>query len=172
MTTELTEIFKSFNVLLGALCALLGAFVQKRFEEKYRKNAFLAQKLERAYLLCQEIYDGHNREINNALKTLPQNAKEFLDKRNHPGKETSELKMLIRSYAPDTANDLIDIDKGHDPLKKQFIELEKKLLSGNSITQTELDQYNVVWQEKLKLLGDGSLSLKRKIEKKLNKLVK
>jgi len=170
MDPALIEIFKALYIVLGALCATLGGFIQSRLNEKNKKSALLANKLERAYELCQEIYDGHNREIINARKHLPHDKDSFLENRRHPGKETSELKMLIRSYSPDISGNLETIDNGHGELKKSFIKIEEMLLSSDLFTTEEFNQKATEWLGYLEVLGRGSYSLKRDIERKLNKL--
>lgn len=170
MDESLVELFKSLNVVLGALCALLGAFVQNRYNEKYKKRSLLSEKLERVYFLCQEIYDGHKRELDNALAYLPNEDKKFLESRNHPGRETSELKMLVRSYAPDIECLLEKFDDGHNPLKQELIELEKIALSGESIDANELKSRDSRSRQNLVILGNASNDIKRAVSKKLNKI--
>jgi len=172
MSAEITELFKSLNIVLGALCAVLGAVLQSRYNEKHKQKALLCEKLERSYSLCQSIYDGHQQEINNALAYLPLNKEEFLRNRNHPGKETSELKMLLRSYVPDITYHLAQFDEGHTPLKDQFYELEQSLHSGTNITRDEINQKSIEWKEKLQILGNASHKIKLAISSKLHDITK
>jgi len=148
-----------------------GALIQSRLSEANRKNRLLAEKLERAYMLCQDIYDGHKREMLNAVNNLPDSPTLFLERRNHPGKEVSELKMLIRSYAPDLKIKLVQLDKGHEPLKKEFRKLEQLVASGN-ISELSITEKNQQWEGYLSELGQGSNGIKAGIESVLNRLVK
>ena len=172
MPVEVTELFKSLNVVLGALCAIFGAFLQSRYNEKHKQKALLCEKLERAYSLCQNIYDGHKDEIKNALAHLPLNKDEFLNNRNHPGKDASELKMLLRSYFPDIKHHLEQFDQGHTPLKEGFYDLEKLLHSGVEITDVEMNQKNIEWEKQLHILGSASNSIKKAVSTKLQSITK
>ncbi|MBT0664678.1 hypothetical protein KI809_10245 [Geobacter pelophilus] len=162
----------SLNVVLGALCGYGGAFLQSRLNEKNTKKKLLAEKLETAYGLCQAIYDGHRREMINARQNLPADKDTFLNNRNHPGSDVSRLKMLIRSYAPDLVPHLETLDGGHTPLKNNFIELEKKVLSGHGITEGEIPGLYREWEGYLTVLGQGTNKIKAGIERQLNALAK
>lgn len=166
------EFVKSLNILLGALCGYGGAFLQSRLNEKNTKKKLLAEKLETAYGLCQAIYDGHRREMINARQNLPADKDTFLKSRNHPGSEVSQLKMLIRSYAPDLAPHLKTLDGGHAQLKKSFFDLEKKVLSGHGITEAEIAGCYSEWEKYLNILGQGTNKIKAGIEGQLNALAK
>ena len=172
METLISEVSSSLNIILGACCALLGGLFQSRISEKNRKRHIHAEKLERAYMLCQEIYDGHKREMLNAVNNLPYSPKLFLELRNHPGKETSELKMLIRCYAPELSPKLKELDKGHNPLRKDFRELEKRVASGETNFKPGIVELDQQWQSYLSQLGQGTNGIKAGIEVILNGLVK
>jgi hypothetical protein len=167
-----SEIVKSLNVLLGALCGYGGAFLQSRLSEKNTKKKLLTEKLETAYGLCQAIYDGHRREMMNARQNLPTDKDTFLKNRNHPGSEVSQLKMLLRSYAPDLAPHLKTLDGGHARLKESFFNLEKKVLSGHGITEAEITKCYGEWENYLATLGKGTNKIKAGIEGQLNALAK
>ena len=163
-------------VLLGSLTAILGGFFQFRISDKSRKNTLLSIKLERAYTLCQIIYDSHKREIANARIFLPHNPSAFIEKRNHPGLEMSELKMLIRAYTPDLKCHLENIDLGHNPLKSSFARIDKSVTEGRfgvttnlSILRADPDSRN--WDNHLAALSKGSFDLKKALEKKMSELV-
>lgn len=157
----------SLNILLGALMALVGAAYQSRANHKNEKIKLKAEKLERAYQLCQFIYDGHLREINNAKRYLPANPTEYLKIKNHPGKEMSELKMLIRCYAPELKSRLSEISKGHDQLKKSLRELENKILSGDALTSPQINNQHTEWDSSLNTVSNGSNIIKAGIEERL-----
>ncbi|MEZ0231231.1 MAG: hypothetical protein ACAH12_00195 [Methylophilaceae bacterium] len=164
--------FSSLNIVLGALCGLGGAIIQNNLLAKNTKKQLLATKLERAYVLCQLIYDGHKREISNAKKNLPNNIPEYLNKRNHPGAEMSEVKLILRGYAPNISNNLTFLDNGHEPLKLAFIELDEKINSGSIPTSVELSTLFKVYDNHLKTLSVGSNKVKADIINELNNLIK
>lgn len=161
----------SLNVLLGALAALLGALVQVRLGERRERERLRTEKLERAYFLCQAVFDGHKREITNAKRFLPNEAEAYLQQRNHPGAEMSELKMLIRSYAKELAPSLRSIDNGHEPLKKSFRELDGLILGRETPSQVDFEDRFKQWDVYLNALSQGSSEIKTGLEKELGKLV-
>ena len=174
---EILEAFKPLLlVLLGSLTAILGGFFQFRVSDKSRKITLLSTKLERAYELCQLIYDGHKREINNARIFLPYNPDKYAEKRNHPGMEMSELKMLIRAYMPDLNPQLENLDKGHKPLTKSFNTLDQAVAQGlfgttRAFTILQADRDSRKWNDYLALLSKGSFELKKSLEERMSKLV-
>jgi hypothetical protein len=168
----LTEIIEALNpallVLIGSLTALLAGLIQFRIGERARKRDILISKYERAYGLCQEIYDGHKREIRNAKKFLPSQVEKFIELRNHPGKEVSELKMIVKAYLPEIKSSLEVLDSGHTPLKKLFKKID---MATNDEVLRELCDYNSM-EKYLENLGKGSNQIKSHIEKTIKKLVR
>lgn len=165
------ELPKLITIIIGGGIAFLGSLVLSWYNKRNNQNIVISSKFERIYSLCQEIYDRHKCEINNALSKLPESPNEFLISRNHPGKESSELKMLIKSYCPELKHLINDFDKGHTPLKESFIELENNIIAGKKIDQELLDASAKEWKEKLHLLGLASDQIKNKIASKLQNLL-
>ncbi|MDC9524290.1 hypothetical protein PSH54_02070 [Pseudoalteromonas sp. Angola-30] len=176
----MVEILKALNplllILLGSLISILGGIFQFRVSDNSRKITLLSSKLERAYELCQLIYDGHKREVSNAQIFLPYNSSIYIDKRCHPGVEMSELKMLIRAYIPELKKHLEKLDSGHKPLKKSFTKIDKAVIEGRfnstpslTLAQVDLDSNN--WSNHLALLSKGSFELKKALEDRMSKLV-
>jgi hypothetical protein len=174
------EILKAFNplflVILGSFASILGGIFQFRISDKSRKITLLSSKLERAYELCQLIYDGHKREIGNARIFLPQNPAKYIENRRHPGKEMSELKMLVRAYIPELKNHLNILDSGHKPLKDSFSKIDSaatknKFGTKRDFTIMHADADSKNWDSNLVLLSQGSFDLKKALEAKMSSLV-
>ncbi|MDO6739119.1 hypothetical protein [Wenyingzhuangia sp. 2_MG-2023] len=166
-----SEIFNTINIVIGAGCALIGAYFQTRFNDKNKKKYLLSEKLERTYSLCQDIYDGHKREISNIENNLPENTNKFLENRKHPGKETSELKMLIKSYHPEINYLLKDLNKSHSILKKNALTIEEKIRVYKTISDEELIVLNNELNEEIINLGKTLNIIKDKISNSLHKLI-
>jgi hypothetical protein len=150
-------------LLGGGFMAMLGAVVQNRLGSSQSRSKLRLEKLERAYSLCQQVYDGHLREINNAkLNRLNQPA-EFLKNRRHPGAEMSELKMVIRCYFPDLGEDLKKLDEGHAPLKAMFTTAEDLARSGSPLSQEDFLADSKQSELLLGVLGEASNQLKLKL---------
>ena len=162
---------ESLKILLGALAAVMGAYIQSKLADKKSKVKLKTEKFERIYYLCQAVYDGHLREIINARKYFIKNPEKFLENRNHPGSEMSELKMLIRSYAPDLELLILAIDKGHRPLKDDFVEFDRVALSKPRLLQLELEKKLTICTQRLVDVGVGADEIKSKIAKQLKALV-
>ncbi len=168
----LTELAKSINIIIGALCTIMGGVIQNKYNENYKKKRLYSEKLERIYFLCQAVFDGHKNEIRKALMYLPTNKEMFLKNRNHPGKESSELKMLIKSYIPENKNLLIKYDEGHQRLKQDFYSIEQEILENEHFDKYRLEEYNKNWIEYIKILGIASDQIKDTVALKLNKMIK
>lgn len=161
---------ESLNILLGALAALAGALLQARLNEKSNKLRLKTEKLERAYFLCQAVYDGHTREVIIAKRYLPDNPEKYSEHRKHPGAEMSELKMLIRTHAQKLSTSLKSIDNGHEPLKKSFRELDHLVLAGVTPDKLKLEERYDQWDLFLKNLSKGSSEIKKGLEEKIRSL--
>lgn len=153
-------------LLGGGLVAMLGAIVQNRLAGSQAKIRLRLEKLERAYSLCQQVYDGHLREINNAKTHRLNNPSEFLRLRQHPGAEMSELKMIIRCHFSDLEGDLEHLDSGHAPLKRLFIMIENSARSLESISQEHFKNECDNAENYLRELGKASNALKLKLAAK------
>lgn len=170
MEEIISALTESLNILLGALAALAGTLLQARLSERNNKRRLKAEKLERAYLLCQAVYDGHNREIINAKRYLPNSPEKYSEHRKHPGAEMSELKMLIRTHAKELSGSLTSIDSGHEPLKQSFRELDRVILSGALPNADALAARFNQWDIFLKNLSKGSSEIKKGLENKIGSL--
>lgn len=168
----LKDVTSTLHIVLGALIAWLGSWYQNRLNGQAQKARLKAEKLERAYLLCQSIYDGHRREINNAKRYIPSEPGKFLEARLHPGMEMSELKMLIRSYTPALAASLDLLDTGHVPLKKAFRKLDEDVLNKHVFDAQALAQDFKKWDRHLQDLSDGANAIKMGLEQELLQLTK
>lgn len=152
-----------FAVLGGALAATLGAVVQSRLANVQAKAKLRLEKLERAYALCQLVYDGHLRELNNFKKHGISDAEEFLKLRKHPGAEMSELKMLVRCYIPKLESDLQALDKGHGPLKQMFAKLEVDARLSEPLPMDVFQRECAEAESHLQVFEQASVTLKQKI---------
>lgn len=128
-----------------------------------QKRKVKIEKLERIYSLCQKLYDGHKKQINNARHHLPHNREEYLENRVHPGEEMSEIKMLIRSYFPELINFMDELDNGHKNLKATFDQIDNDLAT---LPQTVSAPLESVMGD-LKEISNGSTLLKNKVSQKL-----
>jgi len=172
MSEIVTGVFGLFGVILGAACTYLAGLFQWKAQEATQKKLLLSEKLERAYQLCQLAFEGHRREINSARKNLPQDLSGFINARNHPGNEMSELRMLIQIYANDLSIKLEDFGTIHSSLKKSFRDIDAKALEMKMMNPTELEQEYTKWKHELELLGDASSCLKIAIAEKASALTK
>jgi hypothetical protein len=170
-TEAMAIIGESVKIVLGAGAAIMGAYFQSKLADKKSKANLKTEKFERIYYLCQAVYDGHRKEIINARKYFIKKPEKYLENRNHPGSEMSELKMLISSYAPDLEFLIEIIDKGHRPLKEAFVEFDRVALAKPPILQTELDNRLVTCTERLVDVGNGANEIKSNIAKQLKALV-
>jgi len=163
-------------VILGSLGSIWGGILLFRVSDNSRRNTLLCSKLERAYELCQRVYDGHKREIGNARTFLPLEPSKYIEKRCHPGIEMSELKMLVRAYFRDLEKHLDTLDSGHNPLKESFAKLDAIVANGglHPLANPSFDlafPASKAWDNQLKLLSKGSFELKKALEVKMGKLV-
>jgi hypothetical protein len=163
-------------VILGSLGSIWGGLLHFKISDNSRRNSLLCSKLERAYELCQRVYDGHKREIGNARNFLPLEPSKYIEKRCHPGVEMSELKMLVRAYFRDLEKHLDTLDSGHNPLKNSFAKLDVAVAK-RQLYVMEKPSLNLAfpasrdWDGHLKLLSKGSFNLKKELEAKMEKLV-
>ena len=156
------------GVLAGGLMAILGIHSQARLGASQERRRLRAEKLERAYLLCQAVYDGHKQELVKARRLLPAQTTEFSQSRKHPGAEMSELKMLVRCYAAAYAHDLKGMEDAHSALKKGFLDLEDRL---GTASPDDLQQNIEAFLPHLDALGLGADVMKRSLEGCLDDLV-
>jgi hypothetical protein len=159
----LTALKDPLMLLGGGFMAMLGAIVQNRLGSSQARSKLRLEKVERAYSLCQQVYDGHLREINNAKLNRLTQPTEFLKNRRHPGTEMSELKMVVRCYFPDLDGYLKKLDEGHAPLKAMFTAAEDIARSGSPLSQEIFFAECKQAELHLAVLGEASNQLKRRI---------
>lgn len=119
----LTALKDPLNILAGGLVAVVGAVVQSRLSHSQARSRLRLEKLERAYSLCQQVYDGYQREIYNLRNNRMARPGNYVDQHRRPGPEMSELKMLVRCYTPRLEPTLAAMNVEHTQLK----ELTKRL---------------------------------------------
>lgn len=164
------EFIASVNVVLGALIGFLGAMIQLKINNGNQKSRLLAEKLERAHMLAQDVYDGHRKEILKAKRYLPVNIDEYLAKREHPGAKMNELKMLVYGYFPEFSKFLVDAERGHSELKAAFRSMDDKLAETGE-RQLSFDISSDDWDAALKLVASGTRELKKALEGKMLGLI-
>ncbi|CAH0230195.1 hypothetical protein SRABI118_02448 [Massilia sp. Bi118] len=168
----ITPLTPSLNIMLGALAATLAARLQFWSTERTQKARLKVEKLERAYQLSQKIAEGYKREIINAKRHLPAHPDKYNEYRQHLGSEVSELKMVIRSYAPSLSACLQQVENGHKPLKEAFEEIDSQIAMGTPLTGIDFPALFQLWEGYLKLLNQGLVGIKRGIEEQLLALTK
>jgi hypothetical protein len=168
----ITPFIPSLNVILGTLIAMLGARLQFWSSERIQRARLKADKLERAYTLCQKISEGYKREIINAKRHLPAHPDKYRELRQHPGSEISELKMLIKSYVPRLSACLQQVDNGHKPLKEAFDKIDNHPSTDASFSGTDFPALFQLWDRNLDVLNTGLTDIKRGIEDDLLMLTK
>jgi hypothetical protein len=152
------------NLLLGALISYAGFYVQGKVVSKQAKEKLLLEKIERAYTLCQLIYEGHKREISNARLNFLTNRELFISNRLHPGKEMSELKMLLRCYVPELISFEKTLNVSHKPMKEEiFQQLDDAAIHGRSIDANSFELLMTECDRHLTHLGETTVNLKQKL---------
>lgn len=169
-TDPFTALSAMINVLIGAGAAYLGGSLQARHNERLQKTRIQIEKLERAHMLAQQIYDGHKREIGKARKYLPADPHAFSSARQHPGMEMSELKMLITIYLPSLKGSLEPIKAEHASLKTSFKTVDDQVLGEVQLYKADCLQTFRAWEQNLEDLGKGCDALKRGLEAELQRL--
>jgi hypothetical protein len=92
--------------------------IQQNFSQRQSKSKLRLEKLERAYTLCQLIYDGYRKALLQAETLWRQNPQSYAAARTHPATEMSEFKMLTRCYFPFLESDLLRVDVHHQKIKE------------------------------------------------------
>ncbi len=148
---------------LGTLATGIFIYILNDINQKRKVKI---EKLERIYSLCQKLYDGHKKQVNNARHNLPQRRNDYLENRTHPGEEMSEIKMLVRSYFPELEDHMVDLDNGHSKLKSSFEKIDTQLVRAEINGPTPPDTL----MDHLSILSRGSTTLKDMVSIKLIKL--
>lgn len=114
----LTALKDPLQILAGGLVAVIGAAVQSRLSHSQARSRLRLEKLKRAYSLCQQVYDGYQREIYNLKSNRMARVDTYVDQHRRPGPEMSELKMLVRCYTPKLDRTLAAMNVEHTQLKE------------------------------------------------------
>jgi hypothetical protein len=125
---EIKEWLGLIGTAIGALATLGGVFLAQTLNAKNisAKEArdHVRSKCERIYNLCQLLYDGHRDELQKLQMSETATAKTWIKSRNHPGSSMSELKMLVKMYAPSLTTQIQALDLPHQALKIAFIAID------------------------------------------------
>lgn len=127
-----TALKDPLNILAGGLVAVVGAVVQSRLSHAQAKSKLRLEKLERAYSLCQQVYDGYQREIYNLKSNRLSRVATYVDQHKRPGPEMSELKMLVRCYTPNLGRTLDAMNVEHTQLKELTKRIYAEAIAGQT----------------------------------------
>lgn len=129
------QLWQIIATVVGGVISAFAGYLTQKLSERRSKNTLLMTRLEEIYALCQALYDahlervkwflGHEQITSEALESCPK----------HPGAVMSELKMKVRSYAPNLLDALNRMDEGHQSLKALFNELEARSLRGEVLSK-------------------------------------
>lgn len=157
------------SAVVAAIIALLGVWIGQFLTGRREKREYKCTRLERAYLLCQKLYDGHKAEIAKVkIANHTISSRDWLQQRNHPGEHMNEIKMIVSMYAPGLQENLDEMDKGHQLLKDRFDTIDNKFSSGVNI---DLSNQNLIsnLESFLSTLGTGMNVLKEGLGKAVRK---
>lgn len=147
----------------------LGTFIAGVFvfylNERNGRRKLRIEKLEKIYMLCQKLFDGHKKQVDNSRNNLPSKPKDYIKNRTHPGEEMSEIKMLVRSYFPELEPKMKNLNAAHNFLKTEFV------LIDNQLTNPSFVKSNIKHPENAQLfldtLSKGSNEVKAAVSEKL-----
>ena len=133
------------GALIGALTATFTQRYTLEFADRRDRRLLVCRKLERVYLLCQQLYEGYQEVGWLRERWLPGNPQKFLDRYRHPGRHMNEIKLIIRAYGREIIPKLDKMDeRGHAPLKKMYQTLREKVSEvdpGDSTSLASLGTY-------------------------------
>ena len=159
----LTALKDPLNILAGGLVAVVGAVVQSRLSHAQAKSKLRLEKLERAYSLCQQVYDGYQREIYNLKSNRLSRVATYVDQHKRPGPEMSELKMLVRCYTPELERTLEAMNVEHTQLKELTKRLYGDAIAGHAPVADEFAKDCANADTWLAGLGDCSNKMKQEL---------
>ena len=159
----LTALKDPLNILAGGLVAVVGAVVQSRLSHAQAKSKLRLEKLERAYSLCQQVYDGYQREIYNLKSNRLSRVATYVDQHKRPGPEMSELKMLVRCYTPELERTLEAMNVEHTQLKELTKRLYGDAIAGHAPVVDEFAKDCANADAWLAGLGDCSNKMKQEL---------
>lgn len=165
-TVEIITALKDpLNILAGGLVAMVGAVVQSRLSHAQAKSKLRLEKLERAYSLCQQVYDGYQREIYNLKSNRLARVATYVDQHKRPGPEMSELKMLVRCYTPTLERTLGAMDVEHTQLKELTKRIYAEAIDGRTPAPDEFAKDCANADAWLACLGDCANKMKQELSK-------
>lgn len=161
-TVEIITALKDpLNILAGGLVAVIGAAVQSRLSHAQARSRLRLEKLERAYSLCQQVYDGYQREIYNLKSNRMARVDTYVDQHRRPGPEMSELKMLVRCYTPTLDKTLAAMNVEHTQLKELTKRIYADAIAGRTPAAEEFAKDCADADTWLANLGDCSNKMKQ-----------
>lgn len=142
----------------GFFAGIVATGIQRAITYREDRKLFV-ERMEDAYRLSQELYEGHHGEILKARSVGNKTSEQWFDNRRHPGKQMSDIKMIVSGYARHLQRDMVPLDQGHSALKECFLSIDRAIQSGD----TPLDacrRQDAVFDESLVLLGTGVNAIK------------
>lgn len=155
--------------LVVAVIAIGGIYVTHRLNKTKEKTQYKREKLERAYMLTQHLFDGHKAEIYKLKASENVTGPDWRQNRKHPGEVMNELKMIVSVYFSELTRELDDVGKCHRILKEAFYKIDEEMFNGSS-TWSSRGKVAIDMEKELKQLGKGLGSLKRGIVSLASKL--
>ncbi|SMX29855.1 hypothetical protein TRP8649_03994 [Pelagimonas phthalicica] len=156
------------TIIGGGLAGGIALFI-RYLSGKAEKRRKRSEKLERAFLLSQEIYDSHSDRID-WLKTLDRpKPHEWFNAPRHPGSEMAELKYIIRGYFGAIEPHLLEYYRGHQCLKDVFRELREQTGEFKKWADVDQEQCNSL-KNGFEQLERGTRELKARLGEALKEL--
>lgn len=163
-TVEILTALKDILIILaGGLVAIVGAAVQSRLSNSQAKSKLRLEKLERAYSLCQQVYDGYQREIYNLKSNRLARVANYVDQHKRPGPEMSELKMLVRCYTPKLEPTLGAMNVEHTQLKELTKRIYADAIAGSTPEPEQFAKDCADADSWLAALGECSNKMKQEL---------
>jgi hypothetical protein len=161
----ITALKDPLNILAGGLVAVVGAAVQSRLSHAQAKSKLRLEKLERAYSLCQQVYDGYQRELYNLKSNRLSRVATYVDQHQRPGPQMSELKMLVRCYTPTLERTLETMNVEHTQLKELTKRIYADAIAGQTPAPDEFAKDCANADAWLACLGDCSNAMKQELSR-------
>ena len=130
---DMSPYLSLIGTLVGGALTLLGTFASQKVLASKEKRKLICEKCERIYELCQRLYDGHFGEVQKLKNSKDDTPVSWIKKRKHPGEYMSELKMLVKMYAPTLQLHLDTADISHQQLKQKFRKVDSDFLKNESV---------------------------------------
>lgn len=153
------QLWQIFATVVGGVISAFTGYLAQKLSERRSRNTLLMTRLEEIYGLCQALYDAHLERIYWFLGHEQITSEELKSSPKHPGTTMSELKMKVRSYAPNLLHALDRMDEGHQSLKGLFNELEARSLRGDVLSKG-IDYDADTLEKHIETLGLGANEVK------------